>query len=110
MEELERMQTPAPPSALGDRSFSPAASASQLTDMRFLRETPRFVMSEGFWAERRTPCVSKTALNRARAAADRASLRPEAGILALLERVPGVPKLLHLDIAAITLVDTRAPG
>jgi PAS domain S-box-containing protein len=78
---------------------------------RLLRQTQRFIVHEGRWGADDGPwCVAKTARDPAHAAIDRAHLRTEARVLALLDGIPRVPRLLQLDLETITLVNLRAPG
>ena len=83
---------------------------AQLTHPTFLRKTPRFTVTAGTWGSDGPACVAKTARDPSHAAIDRAHFRAEARILTLLAGVAGVPRLIHLDLPNVTLVNSRSRG
>jgi hypothetical protein len=64
---------------------------------------------DGLWGAARQPCWFVASLGDRRDNAALASLRAESQILLRLAGVPGVPRLLHVDIGAGLMVQSRAP-
>ncbi|HEY4066070.1 MAG TPA: AAA family ATPase, partial [Burkholderiaceae bacterium] len=83
---------------------------SQLKSLEVLRETARLRVSKGLWGAASVACVVRAALDPSGAETARVDLRAEARILALLQGVAGVPRVIHFDLPAATLVTSLASG
>jgi PAS domain S-box-containing protein len=86
-----------------------ALADPRLVEARLIGRTAHVLVFTGLWGDPALPCVTKTAADPADAVA-RAQLRVQAQVLALLQGVAGVPRVLHHDPGAGVLVQQRAEG
>jgi signal transduction histidine kinase/CheY-like chemotaxis protein/GGDEF domain-containing protein len=74
------------------------------------RETEQLIAGSGVWGDALEPCHFQAAIGQRVDEPTFTELRRQAATMALLDRVPGVPRLLHHDAAGGVLVLSRPAG
>ena len=79
-----------------------------LSEAVVLVDTPQQLAGKALWGEARQPCWFVAGRGEPQGSTGHPALRAESQILARLAHVPGVPRLLHVDIGAGLMVQERA--